>query len=160
MIVRLIECYLGELAQSSRKETSAASKTVQKWQRPAPTFLKVNCDAAFQRESGAGGWGYIIRDDEGDLISAGRGQLSHILDPFQAEVIACLQGLQAAIDLGISKPHLETDAFQVQQAVESKQLNLSIAGVDQGDKQVYLANVINIRCEPLRRQILVFEWHM
>ena len=74
------------------------------------------------------GWGYIIRDDEGDLISAGRGRFSHILDPFQAEVIACLQGLQAAIDLGISKLHLETDAFQVQQAVESKQLNLSIAG--------------------------------
>lgn len=27
------------------------------------------------------------------------GQLSHILDPFQAEVVACVQGLQVAIDL-------------------------------------------------------------
>jgi len=43
----------------------------------------------------------------------GRGWLSHILDPFQVEVIACLQGLQATIDLGITKVQLETDAFQV-----------------------------------------------
>ena len=37
------------------------------------------------------------------MILVGRGWLSHILDPSQVEVVACLQGLQAAIDLGITK---------------------------------------------------------
>jgi len=62
------------------------------------------------------------------MIIAGRGRLSHVLDPFQAEVVACLQGLQAAIDLGIIRVHLETDALQVQQAVESQRWDLSMAG--------------------------------
>ena len=42
--------------------------------------------------------------------------------------MACLQALQAAIDLGKSRVHLETDAVQVQQAVESQRWDLSMAG--------------------------------
>lgn len=90
--------------------------------------MKINCDASFRRETGDGGWGFIIRDEDGDMISAGRGRLSHILDPFQAEVVACLQGLQAAIDLAISRVHLDTDPVQVKQAVESQRWDLMAGG--------------------------------
>lgn len=76
--------------------------------------MKVNCDASFRRETKDGDWGYIIRDDDRDLISAEKGRLSYVLDAFQAEVIVCIQGLQAAIDLGISKIYLEIGALQIQ----------------------------------------------
>jgi len=56
------------------------------------------------------------------MITAGRGRLSQVLDPFK------LKWLQAAIDLGITRVHLETDALQVQQAVESHRWDLSMAG--------------------------------
>jgi len=59
------------------------------------------------------------------MILVGRGWLSHILDPFQVEVVACLQGLQAAIDLGITKVQLETDAFQVKQVVDTRRNGIS-----------------------------------
>ena len=35
------------------------------------------------------------------MVCAGKGLLSHLMDSFQAEVVACLQGVQVAIDLGI-----------------------------------------------------------
>lgn len=52
--------------------------------------------------------GFIIQDSDGDVVQDGRGQLNHLLDSIQAEMIACLQGVQAAIDLGISRVVLES----------------------------------------------------
>ena len=83
---------MGELVQQNAKETRTVIRIVQKWQRPAQNILNINCDASFRRETGDDGWGFIIRDEDDDMISAGRGRLSHILDPFQAEVVACLKG--------------------------------------------------------------------
>jgi hypothetical protein len=45
------------------------------------------------------GWGFVFRDDDGDVIQAARGRLNHVLDVFQAELIVCLQELQRAADL-------------------------------------------------------------
>ena len=143
---------MGELVQQNAKETRTVIRTVQKWQRPAQNFLKINCDASFRRETGDGGWGFIIRDEDGDMISAGRGRLSHILDPFQAEVVACLQALQAAIDLGISRVHLETDAVQVQQAVESQRWDLSMAGgLIREIKELVSLNCVEIKIRAVPR---------
>jgi ribonuclease HI len=50
------------------------------------------------------------------------------LDSFQAEVVACQQGLQAAIDLGVTRVHMETDGIQMQQAIQSKSWELSAVG--------------------------------
>ena len=54
--------------------------------------------------------------------------------------MACLQGL-AAIDLGITRVHLETDALQVQQAVESQRWDLSLAIGRRSDKRNQGASV-------------------
>jgi len=64
VIVKLIEGYLGELAQLSAKTARTMPRIIQRWQKPAPNFLKINCDASFRKETGEGGWGFIIRDEE------------------------------------------------------------------------------------------------
>jgi len=79
--------------------------------------LKLNPDASFRKESG-----------DGDTVIAGRGRLPHLLDSFQAELIACLHGIQAAIDIGITKIIVETDAVMVKFAVEAKDWGLSVPG--------------------------------
>lgn len=56
----------------------------------ASGVLKINCDASFKKETGKGGWGFVIRDSDGDVVCAGKGRLSHLMDSFQAEVVACL----------------------------------------------------------------------
>lgn len=49
----------------------------------------------------------------GDVITSGRGRVDHLFSAFQAELIACLQGIQVAADLGINNLLLETDATEV-----------------------------------------------
>lgn len=69
----------------------------------------------------AGGWGYIIRDWDGNVFAAGQGQIDHLLDAFQAEIIACVRGVQRAIELGIGNVVIvEIDALRVQQAAMSE----------------------------------------
>ena len=59
------------------------------------------------------GWGFVIRDSDGDVVSAGRGKVEHLLGAFQAEPISCLHGVQEATRLGNVDMVLETDASAV-----------------------------------------------
>jgi ribonuclease HI len=61
----------------------------------------------------------IIRDSDGDVITVGRERVDYLHNPFQAEVISCLQGVQAAIDLGISYLEVDTDAKMVRHTIMS-----------------------------------------
>ncbi|KAF8715480.1 hypothetical protein HU200_027134 [Digitaria exilis] len=91
-------------------------------------FLKVNCDAAVDQDTGSRGWGFIIRDADGDVVIAGRGRLDHLMDSLHAETIACLQGAQAAADLGIGRLSIETDAMMVRNAILSEDSDLLPVG--------------------------------
>jgi hypothetical protein len=46
---------------------------------------------------------FLIRDSDGDAVQAGRGKINNLLSAFQAELIACLQEVQAAADLLIGQ---------------------------------------------------------
>jgi ribonuclease HI len=77
-------------------------------------MLKLNCDGAFSDDSNSGGWGWIIRDTDGDAILARCGRVEHFSSSLQAdEVISCLQGVQAAIVFGIRYLEVETYALMV-----------------------------------------------
>jgi hypothetical protein len=86
---------LSDLCQSSR------------WRKPEPGVLKMNSDGAFDSSKKEGGWGFAIRDDQGQAVASGAGQEEHLLDAFHAKVLGCLAGLQAAIRLGIMRIIIE-----------------------------------------------------
>lgn len=52
----------------------------QKWSRPLNGFMKVNVDGGFSKEGGHGSWGYVIRDDEGEVIQAEAGKIRNALE--------------------------------------------------------------------------------
>jgi hypothetical protein len=89
----------------------------------------VNCDASYKQNAGEGGWGYVIRDSDGEVVIVGRGKIPSALDAFQTEVIACLQGVQATIEIGASRIVLETDAMLVKQAIDSNDYGLAPSGM-------------------------------
>jgi hypothetical protein len=99
-----------------------------RWSKPPAGKLKLNCDASFLLGASMGTWGFVIRDSDGDVVSAGRGKVEHLLGAFQAELISCLQGVQEAVRLGICNLVLETDALQVRRALYSNDFNASVAG--------------------------------
>jgi ribonuclease HI len=55
---------------------------IKKWEKPSSDLLKINCDASFQENLKYAGWGFVIRDDDGDVIQAVRGKLNNVLDVF------------------------------------------------------------------------------
>jgi len=75
-----------------------------------------------------GGRGFDIRDCDGQVIKAGAGQCSHLLDALHAELLACLAGVRAAGELGISKVIIETDSMLARLALESNAFVLAPAG--------------------------------
>lgn len=104
------------------------SGQVSRWRRPEQGVLKVNTDGAFDSKTGTGGWGFIIRDDRGDMIQAGAGGEEFLQNAFHAELLGCLAGLKAVASLGISRVVLETDASLVKVAVEGDEYRLSVLG--------------------------------
>lgn len=70
----------------------------------------------------------MIRDADGHVAAAGRGCLDHLMGSLQSEIIACLQGAQAAADLGIARIILETDAMLVRNTFYSRVLLMTKKG--------------------------------
>ena len=92
-------------------------------------MLKLNCDDSFLPKVKSGSWGFLIRDCDRVVIAVGRGKIgNNLLNAFQAELIACLQGLHEAISLEISWLILETDAQEVVRALESEADAASVFG--------------------------------
>lgn len=90
--------------------------------------VKLNCDGSYLPVDKMGSWGFLIRDWDGDMVLAGRGKINHLLCAFQAELVACLQGVQSAADLGISRLIMETDAQEVVRALNSTAYDDSVVG--------------------------------
>jgi len=45
--------------------------------------------------------------------------MDHVFSPFHAELIACLQGIQMAVNLGIGRLQVKSDAQEVVKAINS-----------------------------------------
>ncbi|XP_066310851.1 uncharacterized protein [Miscanthus floridulus] len=97
------------------------------WKRPPTDHVKLNCDGAFRQQNRSGGWGFVLRDHDGCILSSGYGRLEKVLEPAHAEVIACLQATQRAVELGIQNIILETDAAAVVQALMATETDRSSA---------------------------------
>lgn len=80
------------------------------------------------KETLQGRWGYVIRDEDGDVLLAGAGKINDEMEAWQAELTACIQGANVAMQCGMGRIIFETDAVLVQQAVKSQTFRLSTMG--------------------------------
>ena len=103
----------------------SARRPICKWEKPASGRVKVNCDAAYDASTGNGGWGCVVCDDDGDVVSARRGRVEYLMSALHGELIGAIHGAQAAADLGVGHVIVETDAVEVVQAVYSQDFYLS-----------------------------------
>ena len=75
-----------------------------------------------------------------------------MLSAFQAELIACMQGVQAALNLGISRLLLETDALMIVQAMNSDVFDAMAEGVTLEElKFLVRVNFSEFKCNFLSR---------
>ncbi|PUZ51215.1 hypothetical protein GQ55_6G163100 [Panicum hallii var. hallii] len=87
-LIYLIQRNAEEFLHLGATEKVCISKGIQSWQKPTDDFVKINSDGAFSASTGEGGWGYVIRDGDGEVICARAGNLSHQTNALQAEIRA------------------------------------------------------------------------
>jgi ribonuclease HI len=117
------------MLKESRPTVSMSMRRREKWRKPPSDVLELNCDASFLPRSSSGSWGFLIRDNAGDVVVTGRGKVDRLLSAFHAELVACLQGIQATVDLGIGHLIVETDAKMVVQAIKTNDFNDAAVGL-------------------------------
>jgi ribonuclease HI len=92
-------------------------------------FLKINSDGAFRESTHSGGWGFTIKNERGETLVAGAGNLMFVTDSLHAETMAMFFAIQEAARMGCRKVILETDASVLMQAMISDAYDNSVLGV-------------------------------
>ena len=110
------------------KENKPMAKQVQSWTPPEGDELKINVDGSFKMEQCTGGWGFIIRNSNGEPVGAGAGSIKQAYDALQIEAIACLTGLSWARSWGMSQVRIETDSQKLFQAIVGSDQDLDVNG--------------------------------
>jgi hypothetical protein len=81
------------------------------WLQPEQGEVKVNSNGAFHEATKSGGWGFVIRDADGQVIRAGAGREEFLQNVFHS--------------MGAGRTILETDATMVRSALEGDDFRLS-----------------------------------
>jgi ribonuclease HI len=110
------------------KEKVKSSKLVQVWEAPNGDELKLNIDGSFCQSGRSGGWGFVIRNTNGDAMAAGAGSLPYSFDSLHYESASCREGIQWSSFWGMSKIRVETDSQTLVQAINSDAHDLFVNG--------------------------------
>ena len=101
-MAQLIGSYVDEFSALYKKHVPEPANGSPRavWSKPPIGVVKLSCDGAFRQINHSGGWGCVLRDYEGSVLSSGYGQIEKVLEPAHAEIIACLQTTQRACRCG------------------------------------------------------------
>jgi ribonuclease HI len=86
---------------------------VEKWERPPAGWSLVNTDGSLNCSTCKAGSCYVLRNDLAEFVEAGCRKHAHVDDPLVSELLACRDGLEAAVRLGIPKFIIQTDCSSV-----------------------------------------------
>jgi hypothetical protein len=121
---------------------------IQRWNTPPATWLKINSDGAFLVREGRGAWGFVIRDEDGDVITTGNGHMDYVRDALHTEAHASLQGIRGAAMKGMTKVILEMDSLILKQALDSDAYRLAeVGGVIYELKSLIASSFTNFLCK-------------
>lgn len=75
-----------------------------------------------------GGWGFVVRYGDGEVLATGMGNFKYTGSALQTEAITALKGLQQVANRGMSRIILESDATTLASALISSELDRSTIG--------------------------------
>jgi ribonuclease HI len=127
-IVSSIISHTTEYKALGKKEQNPKNQVPPKWSLPMHNYVKINTDGAYRESSRTGGWGFIMRNDQGFPVAAGCGHIQVAGSAMQAEAIAILQAVKITSQMGCNRAQLEMDAINLKKAITSKDYDLSPLG--------------------------------
>jgi ribonuclease HI len=90
------------------------------WNRPPPGTVKLSVDGSFHAGDHTAGMGMVMRDDQGNTIFTACRFLEQCDSPLEAEVRACIEGLELALQKSHLPIFVETDCLQLVAAIKNK----------------------------------------
>jgi hypothetical protein len=85
-------CYfLMEFEKLERNVMQEKGEPKSKWKPPPEDTYKINSDGSFDPNNRSGGWGFVVRNKNGDVLAAGAGNITYVASALQAEAIAVYQ---------------------------------------------------------------------
>jgi hypothetical protein len=102
-VAYMVSARADKLKQLERSELLSDSGQKKRW-----ISLKINSDGSYFPTSGIGGWGYVIRDNQGAFCKAGAGSEAFLQNAFDAELLGRVEGMKMAAQMGMAQVILET----------------------------------------------------
>uniref|UniRef100_A0A8I6Z5L8 RNase H type-1 domain-containing protein n=1 Tax=Hordeum vulgare subsp. vulgare TaxID=112509 RepID=A0A8I6Z5L8_HORVV len=121
-------CIADEYLEFFGGRKRSQERAITGWTKPEVGILKINSDGSYNKDTLTGGWGYIIRDHEGDVVVTAAGRLHHVHDALQVEAEACIRAIYKAQELGIGNVVMETDASTLVSAIKTSRYDLAPNG--------------------------------
>jgi hypothetical protein len=85
-------CYfLMEFEKLERNVMREKGEPKSKWKSPPEDTYKINSDGSFDPNNRSEGWGFVVRNKNGDILAAGAGNITYVASALQAEAIAVYQ---------------------------------------------------------------------
>ncbi|KAL2936256.1 hypothetical protein RDABS01_006694, partial [Bienertia sinuspersici] len=111
---------LQEYQKANDKPHQTKGRTEAKWQPPDAGVIKVNFDAAINKDFGRVGLGIISRNSDGQVVFAKARTMCYDWSPELGEARAALEAMKVAKDEGFSKIDVEGDSLVVIQAYQRR----------------------------------------
>jgi hypothetical protein len=127
-VCSLVTYYVQDFEKLKKNSEKGQPARITRWEAPPQGTYKISTDAAFSAATSQGGWGYVVRDDEGSYLDGDCGKLSRVASPLQGEALAALFALERASNLGMSRIILETNATELKKALTTTNLDRSVEG--------------------------------
>uniref|UniRef100_A0A0E0Q656 RNase H type-1 domain-containing protein n=1 Tax=Oryza rufipogon TaxID=4529 RepID=A0A0E0Q656_ORYRU len=106
---------MNEMAVTEGEQQITRNVVRKKWSPPG----LVSLSSILMETQKTGGWGFILRNSEGQGLLAGAGRLAFVHDADSAEARACQAALLAASVQGITEVGIETDSLILVSALKS-----------------------------------------
>lgn len=91
-----------------------------RWERPQPGWMKLNVDGSFDSSSSTGGIGAVLRDRLGTIIFSACGFIERCCNPLEAELLACKEGINLALQWTLLPIIVESDCLVAVDMIQSK----------------------------------------
>jgi hypothetical protein len=124
-----LHSFCNEYLEFFNKEHISASHVNETWSKSSPGYLKINIGGSYWKDVNLGGWGFVVRNDQGEGIAAGAGFIAAVASPLQSEAIPCLKALNFASNQGMMTLEIETDYKCLRDALTSNDWDDSHDGV-------------------------------
>jgi ribonuclease HI len=127
------------------------SSVVEVWQKPPVGSIKVNWDAAVDKEGNRIGLGIVVRDHNGQVVAMQCSTRQFICDPATAEALAAWTAVSLCGSLGLQSVVLEGDACEVVQYLRTDGICRGTYGQIINDAKFLLSHVPEWRVQHVRR---------